>query len=258
MTTCIGTHDGVPPLAEPGAMLCPRCTGRLRRDLADVATLWPLMVDLLEPGANGTASRGKPGSRPPCNLDIADITDVRGQTHAQIVGWARIVIEERRLAATPADAEQAVRLLTIHAAWITEQPWVDEMAAEIHDAAHRIRRACGETGVVPLGTCSAEDPRHPGQDCGGPLYWIDGSMMVRCSRCHDTWDEGSLMAMTTVVDVWVAVADAAALLGLTTRTINRYAEAGHIRRDRGRVVYSDVVQHIRSKPSGSGFGVSLA
>lgn len=250
MTTCIHPrHGDQPPLADDGLMLCRHCLGRLRRSLDDITALWPLLDEMITPGNNGNGggATGKPGSRPPCDLDVADITDPRSTTSQQLTSWAALVIEERQLSQrTSLDGEQAARLLTVHAEWLAAQSFVDEAMAEIGDAAWRIRRACKDLGRAPIGTCRAPDPRDPSKDCNGPLYWLDDSVQVRCSRCHDTWNESDLHAMAHVIEVWVPVADAAALLGLTVRTINRYAEAGHIRRNRGRVVYSEVVDHVRS------------
>ena len=108
--TCIGRHDDDPPLTTHG-MLCTRCHGRLARALSDIVALYPtLAVVVMLSGNPSGGSRGKPGSRPPCNVDVIDLTDPRGETHAQIAGWTRIVIEERRLASQPADIEQAARL----------------------------------------------------------------------------------------------------------------------------------------------------
>ncbi len=244
---CIGAHDTDPPLPEPGLMLCRRCHQRLLRALRDITELWPILTLMLTPG-NGTSggAHGKPASRPPCSVDVMDITDPRGQTWQQLTSWARVVIEDRQLAPRSLDPDQAARLLTIHADWIAEQPFADEALAEIAAVAHRVRRACGEVGRAPIGRCRAVDPRDPSRDCGGPLFWIEGTMQVKCATCHDVWTEQDLTHIASVVDVWIPVADAAHLLGVTVRTINRYAEAGLISRDRGRVIYTQAANHVRS------------
>jgi hypothetical protein len=247
VTTCIHPRHGQePPLADEPLMLCHHCHGRLRRDLDALIALWPLLDEMVTPGNNGSGggAAGKPGSRPPCDLDAIDARD---NATAVIGSWARVVIEDRQLSGRGSlDGESAARLLVIHLEWLTAQPFADDAATEVADVVYLVRRACRDLGRAPIGTCRAVDPREPSKDCGGPLYWIDTSMQVRCSRCHDTWNEADLQAITAVVEVWVPIADAAALMGLTVRTINRYAEAGHIRRRRGRVVYSEVVDHVRS------------
>jgi hypothetical protein len=190
--------------------------------------------ELLIPGSNGNGgSRGKPGSRPPCNVDVIDLTDPRGETHAQIAGWTRIVIEERRLAAQPADIEQAARLLTIHLDWIAEQPWCDEALLEISNVAYRIRRACNDLPDPPIGTCPDIDPRGETDRCGGPLRWIDGSTAVTCSRCGSSWSEADLPHILRVVEPtrkfpvsrdWVAMT-----YGVAAGTLRQWVRRGHVR-----------------------------
>ena len=252
--TCIAGHDDDPPLAEPGLMLCRRCTQRLHRHLAHIVGLWGVLAVMLNPGGTTGGSHGKPGSRPPLALDIVDITDPRGQTHAQIAGWARIVIEERRLADRPLDTEQAARLLAVHADWVAAQPWADEALLEIGQAAHRIRRACRD--LEPrwiVGTCAMPGPN--GMECGGALqveiqhtqnwdadrddYDRRSTIRLVCRFCGDTWTEADLDGYMVVNDVWLPIDDAAYQLGVTRRTLNRHAAAGRIRRRRGMVLWSD-------------------
>ena len=231
--TCIGKHTDDPPLTTHG-MLCARCHGRLARCLADIVALYPtLAVVVMLSGNPSGGSRGKPGSRPPCNVDVIDLTDPRGETHAQIAGWTRIVIEERRLAAQPADIEQAARLLTIHLDWIAEQPWCDEALLEISNVAYRIRRACNDLPDPPIGTCPDIDPRGETERCGGPLRWIDGSTAVTCSRCGSSWSETDLPHILRVVEPtrrfpvsrdWVAMT-----YGVAAGTLRQWIRRGHVR-----------------------------
>jgi len=82
--TCIGAHDTDPPLPEPGSMLCRRCRQRLLRALNAITELWPLLSVMLTPGnATSGGSHGKPASRPPCSVDVMDITDPYTYTHLQ-------------------------------------------------------------------------------------------------------------------------------------------------------------------------------
>ena len=231
--TCIGKHTDDPPLTTHG-MLCARCHGRLARALADIVALYPtLAVVVMLSGNPSGGSRGKPGSRPPCNVDVIDLTDPRGETHAQIAGWTRIVIEERRLAAQPADIEQAARLLTIHLDWIAEQPWADEALLEISNVAYRIRRACNDLPDPPIGTCPDIDPRGETDRCGGPLRWIEGTTAVQCGRCGSHWAEADLPHILRVVQPtrrfpverdWVA-----ARYGVTDGQLRTWVWRGQVR-----------------------------
>ena len=74
---------------------------------------------------------------------------------------------------------------------------------------------------------------------------MDGTLQIQCARCRDVWTEQDLTNIARVVDVWIPVGDAAELLGVTARTINRWAEAGHIRRERGRVLYAETSEYVR-------------
>ena len=231
--TCIGKHTDDPPLTTHG-MLCRRCHGRLARALADIVALYPLLDELLIPGSNGNGgARGKPGSRPACDLDVADLRDTRGTVHAEVSGWARIVIEERQLVARPLDVDQAARLLAIHIDWISEQPWADDALSELHDAAYAIRRACRDLPDPPIGTCPDIDPRGETDRCGGPLRWIDGSTAVTCSRCGSSWSETDLPHILRVVEPtrkfpvsrdWVAMT-----YGVASGTLRQWIRRGHVR-----------------------------
>lgn len=265
--TCIHPrHGATPPLPADGLMLCERCLARLRTDLAAIVSLWGLLAEMVTVSNGGTAgtAAGKPGSRPPCSLDILDITDPRGAVCQQIGGWARMVIEERQLSAAPADAEQAARLLTIHADWVAAQPWADEAAQEIHDAAYAIRRACRDLEYRwTVGTCTMPGP--DGDDCGGPIQvdvqhlatWsadrddYDKRSMIRlvCRACGDTWTESDLDGYMVVNDVWLPIDDAAHQLGTSRRTLNRHAAAGRIRRRRGMVSWADAREVMQGSAS---------
>jgi len=252
--TCIGKHTDDPPLTTHG-MLCRRCHGRLARALADIVALRPLLDELLIPGSNGAGgARGKPGSRPACDLDVADLRDARGTVHAEVSGWARIVIEERQLAARPLDVDQAARLLAIHIDWISEQPWADDALSELHDAAYAIRRACRDLPDPPIGTCPDIDPRGETDRCGGPLRWIDGSTAVTCCRCGSNWDTDSLVYVGRVspLALWGTVPDVARMLDMPERTLRHWVATGALRRNSlGQVKHGDVWHVLAEKRQGA-------
>ena len=244
--TCIGKHDNDPPLTTHG-MLCARCHGRLARALADIVALYPLLDELLIPGSNGNGgTRGKPGSRPACDLDVADLRDTRGTVHAEVSGWARIVIEERQLAARPLDVDQSARLLAIHIDWVAAQPWADEACAEIHDAAYAIRRACKDLPDRPVGTCPDIDPRGETDTCGGPLRWVDGSTAVRCARCGSSWRADDLVNVGRVspLNLWESVPNVAVMLDMSERTLRHWVLTGKVKRNSlGQVSHADAWRH---------------
>lgn len=251
-TTCIAAHPNDPPLALPGLRLCGHHHGRLARSIEDVRTLWPVLAVVVALGnaAAGGSHHGKPGSRPPCRIDVLDITDPRGITHAQVVGWARIVIEERNLSARPTDIEQAARLLATHMDWLAAQPWVDECLAELGDASYRIRRACNDLPDPPIGRCPDVDPMGEQDACGGPLritraeHFGDVSALdVRCARCGSRWGVNDLVHVGRVspLDVWGTVPQVAEMLDAPERTVRRWVSLGQIRKNAaGQVRHADV------------------
>ena len=236
-TTCIAVHDDDPPLALPGLRLCAHHHGRLARDLNDIITNWSLLSELHEPGRGGTGHHGKRADPPaPVNLDVADVTDPRTSQVIAAMGWAQIVVEERRLAVAPSDVAEAAALLTRHLEWVAAQDWADDACDEIGQAARMLRHITGDMPERPIGTCRAPDIRDPSQDCGGPLRWIDGTLSVVCSRCGDTWTEQDLTGMARVIDVWLPTNVVSATLGVPMRTVQHWAATGVIRRLRHGVV----------------------
>ena len=198
--TCIAAHDDDPPLALPGLRLCQRHHGRLARDLADIVTCWSLLAELHEPGRGTGGGHGKHADPPaPVNLDVADITDPRTSQVIAAMGWARIVVEDRRLAVLPSDVAECAGLLTRHLEWVAAQDWADEACDEISAAARTLRWATGDNPDAPLGTCPDIDPRGEQDRCGGPLRWVEGTTAVRCGRCGSHWAEADLPHILRVV-----------------------------------------------------------
>ena len=199
-TTCIAAHDDDPPLALPGLRLCRHHHGRLARDLADIVTCWSLLAELHEPGRGTGGGHGKRADPPaPVNLDVADITDPRTSQVIAAMGWARIVVEDRRLAVLPSDVAECAGLLTRHLEWVAAQDWADEACDEISAAARTLRWATGDNPDAPLGTCPDIDPRGEQDRCGGPLRWVEGTTAVRCGRCGSHWAEADLPHILRVV-----------------------------------------------------------
>lgn len=235
--TCIHPRHGAePPIAGEPMLLCLPCYRRLTRDLEDIIALWPLLADMIAPGSSsgGGGGSSKPGSRPPCDLDIVDITHRAGLTSAQLISWSALVIEERQLATrTIGDGDQAARLLSIHAEWLACQPFADEACDEISKAAHRIRRACKDLPDPPLGKCPDIDPRGEQDTCGGPLRWIDGSTAVACTRCGSTWAEADLPHILRVVSpdrrFPVPRAWASVTYNVAPATLRQWIRRGHVR-----------------------------
>jgi hypothetical protein len=234
VTTCIHPRHGQePPLADEPLMLCHHCHGRLRRDLDALIALWPLLDEMVTPGNNGSGggAAGKPGSRPPCDLDAIDARD---NATAVIGSWARVVIEDRQLSGRGSlDGESAARLLVIHLEWLTAQPFADDAATEVADVVHWVRAKCKDLPEPPLGKCPDIDPRGESDRCGGPLRWIDGSTAVACARCGSTWIDADLPHILRVVApstrfpvprAWVA-----ATYGVAPGTLRQWVRRGYVK-----------------------------
>ncbi len=248
-TTCIAAHHDDPPLALPGLRLCGHHHGRLARDLNDIVTNWSLLAELHEPGRGGTGTHGKRADPPaPVNIDVADITDPRTSQVIAAMGWAQIVVEERRLAAVPSDVADAAALLARHLEWVAAQDWADEACDEIGQAARVLRHITGDMPDPPIGTCPDIDPAGEADRCGGPLRWVDGTVSLVCGRCAGTWMAGDLVNLGRVspVNLWESVTNIALMLDVSDRTVRHWAATGKIRRNSlGQVNHSDVWRHAR-------------
>jgi hypothetical protein len=77
-------------------------------------------------------------------------------------------------------------------AWCTEQPWVEDLYAEIKPLHRQLRDAVGEYRTHPVGTCKAQPL---GQDetavCGGPLFMKDDGRAVECADCGNRQEADS-------------------------------------------------------------------
>jgi hypothetical protein len=206
---CLLDHDE-PTTATPGLHLCPGHLDALRDDLTTIDRLARLLGDMAIPGRGDGNARGRAVTAgPPAVLDALAATDPRtrpeppavdpasgrpidhGDGLVSVVGvvttWTRHLIDTRRLASRPATIHDAARLLVVHLDWCAAQPCVDEMAGDIHDAAHMLRRLAGEN-LPPVGRHHAPHPRRPDHNCGGRLYPLPWQFGVWCVDCGETYD----------------------------------------------------------------------
>lgn len=244
---------------EPQPVICTRCTNRIRRDLDTVGRLRHQLDPT--PGRTGSNGRapGKPGSKPPANLTVIAMSDVRSHirigddgTHdpddvacidADLLTEARWVIEERDLHPPMRDAFDSLRVLNIHFDWIVRHPRADEFAAVIEGCARGLRGVLRDWPDAAVGTCPAE---HPDRDaCGGPLRLdyrgplsLDPDAQVApthvvCDWCGGVWDMSrpTLIAMLRVVkprSFPVARAWACEALDINPVTLRQWIRRGHV------------------------------
>lgn len=148
-----------------------RCAELSRRDLLWLPTA---VVELHARLPRGGGSGEKVGGTktPPIPLDDSKL-DHKQHIHDVVTSWARHHMEERG-AAGPVDwrLQTVVDWLAAWHDWATRQPWSDEYAGEIREAAHLARVMCGlydeRPTYVPDLRCPqcrlADMWREPGED----------------------------------------------------------------------------------------------
>ena len=248
----------------PVPVICTGCAAKVRRDLDTVGRLRAQLDPT--PGRAGRTGRaiGKPGSKPPANLTIIAMADIRSHfrltedgeadpdnvtnVDADLLTEARWVIEERRLNPPMRDVSDSLRILNIHLDWITEHRRIDEFAAVITGCAHALRTVLHDWPETSVGRCTAA---HAERDaCGGPLRLAyDGQLPedpdaavapthIVCSWCADVWpiDVSTLLGLLRVAKPKafpVSRAWACQVTGLEPGTLDVWCHRGHV------TVYAD-------------------
>lgn len=210
---CVLRH-AKPKRALPAALVCSSHDAGIREDLADIGLLYALLDDVSEPGSVVMDELVRYAKRPdapaPVRLEVATLRDTRTtwdvndpdslSVLATLAGWATIVRDDMRLAATErATVTSELAVLTVQHDFVIAQAWVDDYALDVHRAASALRHACGEFERSPsVGRCPIE---HPDGSCGGPLFPDRyGLMRVRCARCGEVWDEDDLRRLGLVLE----------------------------------------------------------
>ena len=253
-TTCAICAD-----RTPDPVICTSCTAKIRRDLDTVGRLRAQLDPT--PGRTGPAGRasGKPGSRPPANLTVLAMADIRSRyrtdddgepdkdnvtcVDADLLTEARTVIEARRLNPPMRDVFDSLRILNIHFDWICGSDRVDEFAAVLAGCARGLRTVLRDWPESAVGRCTAA---HPTRDtCGGPLRMdyqgplpADPDAAVApthivCAWCSDTWpiDVDTLLGLLRVARPKafpVSRQWAADVTGVAPGTLDVWCHRGHV------------------------------
>lgn len=264
---------------------CAACRVRIDDNLRDIVTMGDQTA--AEPPSGGSSGAMVTESRPPTDLDrcapYLALVNVAGEpaTIAELLlGWERIVRQERRLAwvgnATEGhvgnseavlaakSARASVATLRAHLEWITTAPNfpLEDFAREIAACSKRMFTLAlnlrGRDRVVECPTITDErDEDGQLKSCGYrltirtwlPLEHRDDNGRedktigedVTCKRCGATRSMTQLIHAAGKDAAW---ADAEAIgehYGIGASTLRRWAANGHIRRDRGRFNVGDVV-----------------
>lgn len=237
------------PVAD-NAHLCAACTDRLARDLCAIPSLAvELVTTRLRQSRTGGAATGvlsRAYERPlPWNDHAADVADA---LRATVVGWVRVVVEERG-GAWPEDTMPALAAhLLVAVEWLRHHPDAAEAADEIGDAVKRAYRAVDNApGRLYIGPC---DPRAEfGESvCPTDLYAREGSLESTCPTCDLIWNVENRRAYLVgqAGDQLVTAADLSRFLSiygepLTAERIRKWSSRGllkaHGKTPDGRATY---------------------
>lgn len=244
---------------EPAPVLCIACQERARRDLDTIGRLRRELDPTPGRGRVGRSASGKPGSRPPANLTVLSITDVRSHPKIDweagtvdpdnvanvdhdILTEVRLVIEERHLAHPLRDTFDAIRILNLSFEWCCRSPRADEFVAVLASCAQGLRQAVRDGREPAVGRCTA--PHASRTACNGPLrlVWpeplhsdpdaIYAPTGASCGVCGSSVDVPMLLELLAVfgpAEFPVPRQWAADMLGLRVKTITQWVRRGHVR-----------------------------
>lgn len=191
---CVLCPQGRERVARSGGMTCWNCHDRISEQLGEIVQRYARLS--ARPHRSGDFGRRAPGfhSRPPVDMAAATLRDPRtapvelGEPHAPLnlaISWSTWIRTQRRQTprvAYPLDDLAVLdfewRYLTASLDWITRQPWIVELAAQLKACVSQMRSAAGEPNPRPVGKCA----------CGHPLFPPASGMDVVCSACDAPYD----------------------------------------------------------------------
>jgi len=239
---------GRPPHGDWTA--CLHCVNRIDDDLADLPVLTLAAAAHITPGTGqaGAGARGKPGSRPPVDLDAVDAASAI-HTLPLIEAWEACARDtlgytELRLAIIARARKPGSRLHHTVAFLRAQLPRLacaegfplPDLAAEIRDARRRLAPFDPDqpppTWRVP---CPSPHPDADGRACGYRLHLDrdDLRAALTCPRCGSPWTADRLLLVALAdpgVVVWATLADCEAVTGVPGRTLQRWAQGGSLAR----------------------------
>jgi hypothetical protein len=222
--------------------LCTGCTGRLEQDLAEVDStveaLWASAARL-DVGAGSVGSSGHSAPMEPTNARAYDA----GRTlNVVLTGWAA-ALGHREPHAVRASSALLARIREVRA-----QDWAPVLKEELAGALLDCRRAM-DTAARRMfaGMCPTVEA---GEECGTPVYTLEGKPEARCSTCGATWDvsewrhralHAAGLQSGTAAEVSRILSDPVRRLALPQGTIRQWVNRGKlapvgVNRD-GRPVY---------------------
>jgi hypothetical protein len=168
-------------------VICPTCEETLDRNLGELdALLEDLDVALTRQARKRpTSGTGERDDRPlPFELGASKAA---GELKAVLVGWARLVSEEREVDLTCRDTSQSIASwLMHHTHWLACHPAAADAWCEIITAVNTIRRVIDSPETKRfIGPCGYV---FEGVECTDTLWAVDGSETARCRTCGTIWD----------------------------------------------------------------------
>lgn len=223
-------------------MTCRRCYERMARQLRELPEEYALAAGELSPGAGGTGrgSEQTLGLRVSA-LDLRSGSDLLGVLGQWERDWREFFEDPAPTAAPRAERDRVGANLVAVCGWLRENliracrahPAIDDFAHELallHQQARVAARSTGrrhkwvdcptDTGA---GTCGTE-LRLTGLDLTAEVY---------CRSCRVTRTVHNLLLVASAdaeSGVWLTSEDVAMLLGLTVRTLQRWAKVGSVDR----------------------------
>jgi len=234
--TICGTHND-------RGHACHHCEAHAREWLTTLPAWYATAAHLLQPatGAGTPVTGGERG----LGVNLAALDIRHGSDWITVLhSWWRLVEEERHLTVAPlhhgdtaATLQWHVDALNRHLPWVYEtRPWAADFHTELRQMWARGRAIC--EGPPPKGV-SVECPT---DGCGRRIPITDADAVVKCRYCGVERPAASLGRAAS--EVWVDVEAASVATGVPTRTLERWAQRGHVRRKGGRYLLEDIATRV--------------
>lgn len=146
----------------------------------------------------------------PVNLDLLDQAE---QIRASILGWTRLTSEEHGDPIPASTIPTWALFLREHAIWITGTAWAEDMLAELQDRTSR--------GIAMLGLYPRRTQLPHACQCGS-VQWVyhEDLAWTQCADGHIAPIAEAIPATARTF----SCTEAAMLLGVTPRTVERWVE----------------------------------
>lgn len=222
-------HPPIPRRSDTG-LLCATCADTLRRWLGEVGVLYAYLDVRPTQGSPQTGSWHQKAVTSPAlaRTDVMALQDPRtnpighighpdreekkplefiphdGPMHipGEVIGWAQCLVDDLGLQTDGqprlvVSMGEGLELLTVWFSRVAASPWVDECFAALKRCRSLLGQAHGEQHPKPIGRCLATQP----WVCGEALFMpTDGSSVVRCGKCHASY-QGAMLLQLAVANI---------------------------------------------------------